>query len=92
MIYQLTYELRTSDKDYSEFFAYLERGLGGQALHVLRDSWWLSIEATDIDKLCDNVRTRLGENDVFFITQVSAGQINGWMPQSSWKWYREYKE
>ena len=92
MIYQLTYELRTAEKDYSDFFSYLEQGLGGAALHVLRDAWWLDIDESDINILCENIRTRLGENDVFFIAQLLIGQINGWMPQTSWKWYQEHKE
>lgn len=92
MIYQLTYELRTAEMDYSDFFSYLEQGLGGVALHVLRDAWWLSIDTSDINQLCDNIRTRLGEKDVFFIAQVPSGQINGWMPHTSWKWYQEHND
>ncbi len=90
MIYQLTYELRTADKDYSDFFSYLEQELGGTALHVLRDAWWIALDSDDINTLCNDIRTHLGENDVFFIAQVSPGRINGWMPQSSWKWYQEH--
>lgn len=92
MIYQLTYELRTAEKDYSDFFSYLEQGLGGAALHVLRDAWWIALDVLDIDILCDDIRTRIGEKDVFFITQIPSGLINGWMPQTSWKWYQEHKD
>jgi hypothetical protein len=91
MIYQLTYELRTAEMDYSDFFSYLEQGLGGAALHVLRDAWWLSIDESDINILCESIRAHLGEKDVFFISQLPTGQINGWMPQTSWKWYQEHK-
>jgi hypothetical protein len=94
MIYQLIYELRTAEKDYSDLFSYLENELGGGglALHVLRDAWWIALETTDIEALCDDIRKHLGDNDVFFVTQVPSGQINGWMSQTSWKWYQEHKD
>lgn len=92
MIYQLTYELRTAEKDYSDFYSYLEKELGGSALHVLRDAWWIALNECDIESLCNDIRNRLGEKDVFFIALVPSGQINGWMAQTSWKWYQEHKE
>jgi hypothetical protein len=92
MIYQLTYELRTSDKDYTEFFAYIEQSIGDDAIHVLRDAWWISVKEKDLDSLCDDIRTRLGEKDVFFLTKIHSGETNGWMPQNTWKWYQKHIE
>lgn len=93
MIYQLTYELRTSDKDYSDFFTFLEQGLGGDALHVLRDAWWLAVDDEwDIKRLCEEIRPRLGDMDVFFVTEIPIKNINGWMHQTAWKWYKDHKE
>lgn len=96
MIYQLTYELRHPDKDYTDFYSYLEKEIGDGALHVLRDAWWFTINQDDngeiIDHLCENIKQRLGDNDVFFISSVTPGQINGWLAQSSWNWYQTHKD
>lgn len=44
MVYQLSYELKTPDKDYGPLYSYLENDLGTSAKHVLRDSWWIAVD------------------------------------------------
>lgn len=94
MVYQLTYELRTPDKDYSELYAFLEKGLGGEAIHVLRDCWWIFTTETSASKLCDEIRAHLGEKDLFFVSRLPDGgdYMNGWQPQSSWAWFQAHKD
>lgn len=94
MIYSLSYELKSQEKDYTELFTYLEHGLGkGEGIHVLRDSWWIaSEEEIDVDQECDEIRKRMGEKDHFFFSRLTDKDINGWLPSSSWNYYNENKQ
>lgn len=93
MVYQLSYELRNTEKDYTSFYNFLEREMGQSALHVLRDSWWIHIDSpAELKTLCDNVRAHMGEKDIFFLSELHKDQVNGWMPSSHWKWLNEHQD
>lgn len=92
MIYNLNYELKTPDKDYTGLFNYLEHELGESRIHVLRDCWWIaSKEELDIDETCDKIHEFIGEKDHFHFSLLTNAQINGWLPSSNWEWYNENK-
>lgn len=94
MVYQLTYELKTPDKDYSILYEFLEHGLGEevQSKHVLRDCWWFATpQGFNVDELCDHIRQRMGELDNLYMSRLPDTDINGWLPSSIWKWYSENK-
>lgn len=85
MIYQLSYELRTQEKDYSSFYSYLEN-LGQGALHILRDTWWIYFtEEISVDTLCDSIHEHMGENDIFVLTPLGI-VANGWLATNAWNW------
>lgn len=90
MIYQLSYELKTPEKDYTSLYTFLEKVLGG--IHVLRDTWWIKYEGEkSLDELCESIRKEMGENDVFFLSIITPDKINGWMASSNWAWLSKNK-
>lgn len=92
MVYSLSYELKSTDKDYTQLFSFLEHGIGEGGIHILRDSWWIfSQTELDINSTCDDIRSRMGEKDHFFFTKLSYSDINGWLPSSSWNWLSDHK-
>ena len=92
MIYTLTYELRTPNKEYTDMYTYLEKKFGDSAIHVLRDTWWIhTLDEKAVDEMCDDIKKYMGENDVFYITEISEQPINGWLASSSWKWFQDKK-
>lgn len=94
MVYQLTYELKTPDRDYSILYEFLEQGLGNgvHAKHVLRDCWWFSTsQVLNVDEVCENIRKRMGELDNLYMSRIPDSDINGWLPSSIWKWYEDNK-
>lgn len=91
MVYSLSYELKTADKDYTPLFSFLEKGIGKGGIHVLRDSWWIaSDKPLDVPKICEEIRKFLGDKDHIFLTQLSNTNTNGWLPSSSWNWFKEH--
>lgn len=92
MIYQLSYELKTPNKDYISLYNYLEKGLEGNAIHVLRDTWWIKYNGNKtVNELCEEIRKELGEKDIFFLSEIISDKIDGWMASSNWKWINDSK-
>ncbi len=90
MILQLSYELKTAEKDYSELYSFLEKDIAQSSIHVLRDTWWLKYNGSkSISEICDMIKARMGENDVFFLSVLDKEDINGWLASSNWKWLNE---
>ena len=88
MVYSLSYELKSTEKDYTSLFNYLEHELGSGGIHVMRDTWWVASDnELDINATCDKIRSFMGEKDHFFFTKLSETAINGWLPSSSWDYF-----
>ncbi len=95
MVYQVSYELRTPEKDYSSLFKFLENeveGVKGEGIHVLRDVWWVKVnEPFDADVFGKKIKEHLESTDIFFFAQLTSNNINGWMPSSYWTWFNQNK-
>ena len=91
MIYILSYQLQTPDKDYAPLYKYIENSIGTSAVHVLRDSWWVASDHNlDVDEECEKVRKYLGEKDGVYMAELQVNaKINGWLPSNFWDWYRD---
>ncbi len=93
MIFQVSYELRTPNKDYSELYFFLENaenGVKGNGIHVLRDVWWVEVpENYKVQTLFAEIKNRLGDNDIFFLSELHKQTTSGWMPSSHWNWFNE---
>lgn len=93
MILQVAYELRSSEKDYSDLYEFLEKGMGQGSIHVLRDVWWVNMpymnDATSksFQDLLESIKSRMDTADVFYITPLYKDQINGYMGTPVWDWY-----
>lgn len=89
MIYSLSYELKSTEKDYTSLFNYLEHSIGLGGIHVMRDTWWIASNTElGINDICNEIRQLIGEKDHFFFTKLSDKEINGWLPSSSWDFFR----
>lgn len=92
MIYSLSYELKSTDKDYTPLFSFIEHEIGQGGVHVLRDTWWIySDEELNVDSVCENIRKYIAEKDHFFFAKLPEKEINGWLPSSSWATFNEHK-
>lgn len=64
MIYQLSYELKTPEKDYTSLYTFLEKVLGG--IHVLRDTWWIKYEGEKAWMNCVKASVKKWEKMTYF--------------------------
>ena len=93
MVYIVSYQLQTPDKDYSPLYKYVEHSIGDSAVHVLRDSWWIGTEKSiDVNEVANKIREYMGEHDSVFIAKLSTDTpINGWLPSTHWTWFNLHK-
>lgn len=90
MIYSLSYELKSAEKDYTSLFNYLEHNIGLGGIHVMRDTWWIASDTElNINDICNEIRKLIAEKDHFFFTKLSDTGINGWLPSSSWEFFSD---
>jgi hypothetical protein len=93
MVYIVNYELRTSDKDYTSLYNFLEHEFGRESIHVFHDTWWVDLpDNQDVSQLTDQLKSHMGDKDIFYISKVSNGDIDGWLGRSTWDFYRSNKE
>lgn len=88
MIIQLTYELKDSDRDYSNLYTHIESL--GVALHFLKDAWWIEIkdDSTNISTILEGIKKHMGDTDLFHVVDISNMQTDGWLAKSSWDWLK----
>lgn len=92
MIYSLSYELKSTDRDYAPLFSYLETGIGRGGIHVLRDSWWIASDSVlDVNSVCEQIRRYMGEKDHLYFGRIDDSNVNGWLPSSAWQWFNSHK-
>jgi hypothetical protein len=88
MVLQITYELKDSDRNYSELFLEIENL--GSSVHFLRDSWWVEPKnATTIENVSSLLRQHLGENDLIQVVDITDKTTNGWLARTSWDWLKQ---
>jgi hypothetical protein len=89
MVVQLTYELKDSDRDYSNLYACIESL--GPTVHFLRDAWWIVLKdnSTNLLTLVEKIKENIGPNDLFQLVDITDMQSNGWLAKSSWDWLRD---
>lgn len=90
MVYLVTYELRSPEKDYTPLFSYIEKDVGEEVLHVMQNVWWIkSSNELDLSDLCDKLRAHMDNTDLLSISRLEKGYYNGWLPGTSWEWLKE---
>jgi len=87
MVFQISYELKNSDKNYSDLFTAIENL--GPSVHFLRDAWWVEPnESMTVDTIVDLLRNYMSEGDRIHIIDITNKRTNGWLARTSWDWLK----
>lgn len=90
MVIQLTYELKDTERDYSDLYSYIESL--GETMHFLKNAWWIDLKQNYEDAILDELKKRMGSEDLFQIVNVTDQYTNGWLAKSSWDWMKEHNK
>lgn len=81
--YLITYDLKSENKDYSNFYACI-KGLGDWQ-HPL-DSVWLVKTSVNANNIFDILRNEKDEKDLILVIKVDLLDTQGWLSKTFWDW------
>lgn len=91
-VYLITWDLNKEKTNYNqarqEFISNLEdfeniKDSGLDSVRFISTDW-------DIDKVSDDIRTKLDNNDRLFVIEIKKGNHQGWLSQKVWDWIDEH--
>ncbi len=84
MVYFVKYELNKPGKNYASLYAALEKYdyIRDNGLH---SAWFISTSWTAA-QVYEHLRHHFDINDRIFVTQIRAGEHQGWLHQNIWSW------
>lgn len=91
MIYLVTYDLKSVNKDYSSLYDAI-KGCG-EWIHPLESVWIVDVIARQLnaDQITDILRANMTQNDTLFVCQIDGMNRNGWMAKNAWQWLRTHE-
>lgn len=90
-VYLITWDLNKERSNYNqarqEFISNLEdfeniKDSGLDSVRFISTDW-------DINKISDDLRSKMDKNDNLFIVEIKRGNHQGWMSENTWNWINE---
>lgn len=92
-LFAITYDLRKPGRNYNELYDAIKNKAGeGNWQHPMESFWVVAISEyslLDVNKLYDDLRLFIDENDSLFVVRIDYSERQGWMPKSFWTWFKE---
>lgn len=86
MIFQISYDLKSTTADYSVVYEKIRSF--GEALPILKSTWLVSTNKT-AGEMTDELQSVIQKGDRFFISEVAIGKYNGWHSSTTWDWIKQ---
>lgn len=87
MLYIVTYELKSKEKDYDSFFQ-IFRDMGANAIQCMKDTWLISTDKSN-EELFKIMKKESGEGDGLLIGGTNRETLSGWVPENVAIWLKE---
>lgn len=85
-LYNVTYELKNSEQDYTDFF----NALKGESSYIqcLKTSWFVKSEKERTD-LYNHLKSCLNDSDLLLVSETKLELLSGWLPRDSVTWLQQ---
>lgn len=83
-VYNVSYDLNKSGKDYSGLHKELKNT--HEWYHLL-DSTWLLYTAESADQIWERIKSHIDSDDNIMIAQITSNN-SGWLPKMAWTWIK----
>jgi hypothetical protein len=87
MIYCIIYELKSSEKNYSEFYQTLKSF--GTHSQFMTNGWFVKAESGKKEDFFGRLKPLMDSPDLLLVTQTPLSDMSGWLPSSSIEWLRQ---
>lgn len=84
--YLITYDLKSSSKDYSNLYTKIKEI--GDWQHPL-DSVWLVKSDKSANEIFGGLREEKDEKDLLLVVRVELSDIQGWLSKTFWNWVND---
>jgi hypothetical protein len=88
MIVLVTYDIKRTRKDYTEFYAVLKKQ--GRWWHYISSTWLLKTDKQPT-AIADAIRPFMDEADRLFVTEITENN-SGYLPEKAWNWLNRHQE
>lgn len=86
MLLLITYDLRSSDKDYTALYEGIKRNCN-KWWHYMESVWIVKTENTP-DSIVDFLKDKIDKDDRLFVVNISQQKRQGWLPSKAWEWIK----
>lgn len=87
MIYCIIYELKSSTKNYSEFYQALKSF--GPHSQFLTNGWFIKAENGKKEEFFEKLKPLMDSPDLLLVAQTPLSEMSGWLPSSSVDWLQQ---
>ena len=87
MLYNITYELKSSNKDYSAFIQEI-KDLSTSSSQCMKNSWFIASTKSK-NELYQALKQHLEDSDLLLILETSLSQMSGWIPTDTVEWLKD---
>ncbi|WP_321332024.1 hypothetical protein [uncultured Bacteroides sp.] len=89
MIYLITYDLNSPDKDYNKLYDEIKSI--GEWHHPLESIWYVVSDEL-VDNIAKRIKDEMDANDFLFVVDISRQPRQGWLPKPTWEWLRVHDQ
>lgn len=90
MIYIITYNIKTSVRDYTPLYEAIKRCCMSY-YHAQESTWFVACdERQNVKMMTDFLMKTLYPGDTIFIAELTdRTQVDGWITKDFWNWYKD---
>ena len=86
MLLLITYDLRSSDKDYTSLYDGIKKNCA-KWWHYMDSVWIIKTENTP-DGIVDFLKDKIDKDDRLFVVDITQQKRQGWLPSKAWEWIK----
>lgn len=87
-VYLITYDLNSTEKDYSALFSEIEKL--GDSIRILKSVWFVYTDK-DAKQISDILRGVMDVRDHLYVVRNDNEDRQGWMYSKNWDWLKGKK-
>ena len=87
MLVLITYDLKSSEKDYSSLYEAI-RNCGSKWWHYMESVWLVRTELSP-NECFERLRENFCTEDCCFVVDITQQNRQGWLPSKAWDWIKE---
>ena len=86
MLILISYDLKCPGRDYTALYESIKSL--GEWWHYLGSVWIIKSDR-NVTQIAQILRTKIDENDLLFVVDITGKPVDGWLPRAAWEWMKK---